>query len=485
MFNFMKIDDPFLGEGTFGQLARFGPERCYVMHMLLSELADGGWKWKDEFMRYREAYDSVAGDAEKKYLDQAVDVFFQRFRSSFDKHMVSKWTSTEIVHYVLGGDPDHAMEFAKWLFHHRNNHIDLSDETAEDGEMEVFYFDKRQVTLGEHHRRYRGDSALDVVVDLEESMKFITKNVDWLVILNDPFITRNWAHIESLATEPSAVNIWDKSSMAFKKYAPFRLDVISTVCIHSSHQQRCENYVQLCGLISMTGVGEVRRSCRAIINSTIHRRFNRWAKQHVNKERKQRGESPVFWVKGDKRMTLFQVFTREFLMKANRGRQMQPELWKTVRSRLSNGSMKASNTEKLRRMKSFNESLKKEAKSVKAIQPMGIEQTVYTARAVSLNILTRTNNQHLTGTNMTIETLLDAELRARGADKEVDKEASLKAKRDAIQQDEYGRIKKKNPTKEVAVSMVKEFQPVSEEMKEFLTRGLQSIILDNRKRKSF
>ena len=47
MFNFMKIDDPFLGEGTFGQLARFGPERCYVMHMLLLELADGGWKWKD------------------------------------------------------------------------------------------------------------------------------------------------------------------------------------------------------------------------------------------------------------------------------------------------------------------------------------------------------------------------------------------------------------------------------------------------------
>ena len=483
MFNFMKIDDPFLGEGTFGQLARFGPERCYVMHMLLLELADGGWKWKDEFLHFREAYGSVAGDDEKEYLADAVDVFFRRFRATFDKHMVSKWTSTEIVHYVIGGDPDHAMEFAKWLVHHQYNRIDLSDATTEDGEMAAqFYFNKRRVILGEHHRRYRGDFALDVVVDLEESMKFMTKNADPLAILNDPFIERNWAHIESLATEPSTVNIWDKSSAAFKKYAPLRLDVISTICIHSSHQQGCENYVQLCGLISMTGVGEVRRSCRAIINSTLHRQFNRWALQQVNEERKKRDEDQVFRVTGGKRMTLFQTFTKEFLTKADKGRQMQPELWKSVRGRLSNGSIKASNTEKLRRIKSFNESLKKEAKTVKAVQPMGIEQTVHTARAASLNIFTSTNNQHLTGTNMTVEKLLDAELRARGLDKELDKEASLKAKRDAIQQDEYGKIKKKNPTKEVAISMVKDFQPGSEEMKEFLTRGLQTRILDSRKR---
>jgi hypothetical protein len=485
MFNFMKMDDPFLGEGTFGQLARFGPERCYVMHMLLLELADGGWKWKDEFQQFREANDLVAGDAEKEYLDEAVDVFFQRFQALFDKHMVSKWTSTEIVHYVLGGDPDHAMEFAKWLVHHQNNCVDSSDETTEDREMEVFYFDKRQVTLGEHHRRYRGNNALDVVVDLEESMKFISKNVDWLVVLNDPFVTRNWAHIESLATEPSAVNIWDKSSTAFKKYAPFRLDVISTICIHSSHQQQCENYVQLCGLISMTGVGEVRQSCRAIINSTLHRRFNRWALQHVNEERRKRNEDPVFRLTGGKRMTLFQIFTKEFLTKADRGKQMQPELWKTVRSRLSNGSMKASNTEKLRRIKRFNESLKKEVKTVKAVQPMGIEQTVHTARAVLLNIFARTNDQYLAGSNFTVEMLLDAELRVRGLEKELDKEASLKEKRNVIQQDEYGKIKKTNPTKEVAISMVKEFKPVSEEMKEFLVSGLQTKIMDSRKRKSY
>ncbi len=483
MFNFMRMDDPFLGEGTFGQLARFGPERCYVMHMLLLELADGGWKWKDEFLRFREAYDSVAGEAEKKYLDEAVDVFFRRFRATFDKHMVSKWTSTEIVHYVLGGDPDHAMEFAKWLVHHQYNRVSTLVETTDDGEIEEFCFDKKCVTLGEHHRRYCGDFALDVVVDLEESMKFMTKNVDPLAILNDPFIERNWAHIKSLASEPSAVNIWNRSTTAFKKYAPFRLDVISTICIHSSHQQRCENYVQLCGLISMTGVGEVRRSCRAIINSTLHRRFNRWALQYVNEERRKKDEDQVFRVRGGKRMTLFQIFTKDFLTKADKGRQMQPELWKSVRGRLSNGSMKASNTEKLRRIKSFNESLKKEAKMVKAVQPMGIEQTVHTARAVSLNIFTGTNNQHLTGTNMTIEKLVDAELRARGLDKEVDKEASLKAKRDAIQQDEYGRIKKANPMKEVSVLMVKDFQPVSEDMKEFLARGYQTSIMDNRKRK--
>ena len=120
MYNFMRMNDPFLGEGTFGQLARFGPERCSVMHTLLLELESGAWKEKAEFKRFREAYDSVAGDVERKYLDTAVGAFFSEFRRSFDKHMVAKWTSTEIVHYVLGGDPHHTKEFARWLVHHHH-----------------------------------------------------------------------------------------------------------------------------------------------------------------------------------------------------------------------------------------------------------------------------------------------------------------------------------------------------------------------------
>jgi hypothetical protein len=113
MFNFMKMDDPFLGNGTFGQLARFGPERCAVMHVLLSDLESGGWKEKPEFKRYKDAYSTLAGEKETDYIDKATGVFFCRFRDVLNTHMVVKWTSTEIVQYVLSGDPHHAREFAR------------------------------------------------------------------------------------------------------------------------------------------------------------------------------------------------------------------------------------------------------------------------------------------------------------------------------------------------------------------------------------
>lgn len=87
MFNFMKINDPFLGDGTFGQLARLGPEWCAVMHLHLSELEMGGWKSKDEFTRYKAAF-NASNEEVKQYLDNAIEVFFQRFRAIFDKHLV-------------------------------------------------------------------------------------------------------------------------------------------------------------------------------------------------------------------------------------------------------------------------------------------------------------------------------------------------------------------------------------------------------------
>lgn len=72
---------------------------------------------------------------------------------------------------------------------------------------------------------------------------------------------------------------------------------------------------------------------------------------------------------------------------------------------------------------------------------------MHTARAVKLNILTNSNNKYLTGTGMTIEDLhlLQDELVARGLDKSVEESSNLKAKRDAIQLHEFGRIKMKDP----------------------------------------
>ena len=90
MFNYLKKDDPYLGDGTFGQLARFGPERCAVMHLQLLDL-ENKWDTKVEFERYNMAY-NTSDPAVQEFLDNSTEVFFRRFRYIFDKHMVKKWT---------------------------------------------------------------------------------------------------------------------------------------------------------------------------------------------------------------------------------------------------------------------------------------------------------------------------------------------------------------------------------------------------------
>mmetsp|Transcript_30204 Transcript_30204/g.63996 ORF Transcript_30204/g.63996 Transcript_30204/m.63996 type:complete len:87 (-) Transcript_30204:341-601(-) len=61
MFKFLMKNDPMLGRNTFGQMARFGPERCYVMHQKLSELENGGWREKPEFDKFKNAMSGVGG----------------------------------------------------------------------------------------------------------------------------------------------------------------------------------------------------------------------------------------------------------------------------------------------------------------------------------------------------------------------------------------------------------------------------------------
>jgi hypothetical protein len=86
------------------------------------ELENGGVEKEEEFRRYRETYQQ-SDVSTREFLDKArTDTFLQLFRYIFDKHMlVKKWRSPEILHYILGGDPRHAKEFARWLLYHKTN----------------------------------------------------------------------------------------------------------------------------------------------------------------------------------------------------------------------------------------------------------------------------------------------------------------------------------------------------------------------------
>ena len=132
-------------------------------------------------------------------------------------------------------------------------------------------------------------------------------------------------------------------------------------------------------------------------------------------------------------------------------------------------------------MSKFRDNLKREPKNLKALQPMGIEQTVLTSGAVKLGIFMTSNSKYFKGSGMTIDGLLWAEFEARSI--EVSSSASLIMKRKAIQQHEFARIlTEENPNKAVTLNAVVDFIPQSDRMKEFLRTDIQQTILSAKRR---
>ncbi len=493
-----------------------------MMHLRLLELENGGVEKEGEFRRYRETYQQSDVNV-REFLDKATDTFLQRFRYIFDKHIVKKWRSTEILHYILGGDPHHAKEFARWLLYHKTNEelknaaptttmqtrsnpltpssiksktatpppstkttpsrsnrssSELTSNDSHDGEME-FVFEQKVVNLGKHHKMTHGD----VKIDLHESMNFLTEIADPLLILKDPFVKENWAYIKSLANEEVAVNIWDRTTSTNEKYLPFVLNIIHCISIHANHQQRCENYVQLCGLLAKTGVGEVRRTCRAIMNSVINRRFSLWALQKTNKRRSDAGEKTIKRLQGYEKIVLFAEFNKEFFKKVNKAVLGSEKLWKDIRGRLETTSEKASELEQAERLKKFNKCSLEKPKYLQAQRPMGIELTARTANAVSLRVLVGVNNSYLKRARFTIENIVDDELKVRDItlpQHDPKKPPSLQSKRQAIRKHEWlSRVGAGQ--QDLKVTDVDSIQPLSKRMKTFLL-GYHADILDGEKR---
>ena len=100
MFTFLMQQDPFYGKGSFGQMARFGSVRQFVMHKELEKLETGGWEnggWRKN-IHFKNFIDSLNGVGGGKvglpYFKKVIEVFFERFRYVFDKWMGTKGTAT-------------------------------------------------------------------------------------------------------------------------------------------------------------------------------------------------------------------------------------------------------------------------------------------------------------------------------------------------------------------------------------------------------
>lgn len=142
MFEWTKRSDPELGKGSWGQTARLAVERCYIMHIMLKELENGGWKEKPEFKPYLDALRRIpkAGDvnnAGREFFDKMPGKMLDKFRQVFEKHVAPCWRSTDILHYIIGGNPTLAHHFAAMLVHYRNNM--LANDSSDDDDDDVVY----------------------------------------------------------------------------------------------------------------------------------------------------------------------------------------------------------------------------------------------------------------------------------------------------------------------------------------------------------
>ena len=270
----------------------------------------------------------------------------------------------------------------------------------------------------------------------------------------------------------------DKSTWDDVNYEPLIIDAWKEIFIHSSHQQRCENYVQLTGLLSKTGVAEVRRSCRAIMISTLIRRFNAWGLKEKNKMQKKKGEKPVARLQGSDKTHLFLKFSDIVFARADKAKASlkMKELadgkeigstFKGIHERLGSEKSKASAAETQKKLFNFEKSLRQAPKEYKAELAEGIEKTARVNGGVFLRILTKTNK---------MSDVVNAEIKARNikVSKKKLESLTIAERRKLLRKDEHkNRIGE--ALKEADIQYIK---PVSKEMINVLTNNIQQKILD-------
>lgn len=151
-----------------------------------------------------------------------------------------------------------------------------------------------------------------------------------------------------------------------------------------------ENFVQLAALVAKTNVGEVRRSLRAIILSTIIRPFHQWAKEYLEDKEDNRPRH----IKGSARGMLLIKYIEMFAKKAERARQraiarVGASALKKVMDRLTSKDAKTSAIERKRKMNEFAAGLQKKRKIFKQEEATGVvDMPVYMVGGVIFRHLT-------------------------------------------------------------------------------------------------
>jgi len=420
-FEIMKKNNPYYGDGTYGQLAQFMSLQAYLivrdLNVLVGEDGNGdGWRGIDEFGPYCKAISNIPSNtdhaANKEFYNILPRKFIGEYRRAITKHLIERWTGGELGHYTLAGNPRLAQELAYALVSKEEEIKNLNDENINSVQ---YQFPNEVVTLDAFHRR----GAVDERVNIREFMTFFVNRTNMREIYSDDFVRENWKAIEKLAlarADGVFVRLWDykddgvidQDTWGGYDYKPFIDSITTRIAIHSSHQQRCENHVQLAALASKTNVGEKRRTWRAISISYLIRRFNQLSLNRMrSKETDPMKKHNKRRERGSIRTREFAAFIEEFNNGVEEARnELGPLRCKAVRKSLECSDEKVSAKERRQYISHFKNSVRRlnPNKRTKADSETGFERTALMNGKVPIRQLTKKAGR---------EHYLDAELVAR------------------------------------------------------------------------
>ena len=122
---------------------------------------------------------------------------------------------------------------------------DESDSGVDEDEFSFYRF---YVDMGTYH--YRHQASQNVSIYSDECMEYLTGGADRSVIMNSPFVKSHWDLIEKMGRSPEEIDLFDDSTWGNDNFSALYDAIWNEIAIHASHQQRCENYVQLAALVS-------------------------------------------------------------------------------------------------------------------------------------------------------------------------------------------------------------------------------------------
>uniref|UniRef100_A0A7S2PCR3 Uncharacterized protein n=1 Tax=Skeletonema marinoi TaxID=267567 RepID=A0A7S2PCR3_9STRA len=466
-FAFMMKPDPALGKRSFGHLARFILERISVMHFQICQLENGGYKTVDEFKSYIKSLQGIhkggVKDVCADYFEKTADLFIKRIRQDFNKHVRQYWLTDDKIHYMLGGDKEHAQQICKWMTHHAEQ---AGIEFDDDELVRPFPFVNREVTFSSFHDNQRGS----ITLNLQSSMEYITSGVDPSVVLKNEFVKDedNWQCIQRMADAEQPVDLFDPSTWGDLDLKEFQYRFACAVCIHPTHQQLSESYVQALALVALTGIGEFRRGNRIESTSGFLRYFTEWAAEIVDTKRLQ----------GAMKAELLLTYMDKFQVWGDRAIELLggPKVFEEMMNHMKSVE-KQSDVERAEGLEAFKKGVELDYSVPNADKTAKVDVTARVGGRLTLSLLILKNDTKLSGESEGIVTkAVHAELKARNiklTENEMNK-LTLRNKVHRIRAHEFKELRTTRDLKQE--TDVSDVEPWSVEMKAFLNEKQDELL---------